>query len=134
MDAFIGGVEAQHSESSCLHLHMLAFGQAAHQHKSLWEIKDLVEQNLITMKQMKQFYDHARNATYPVEDMQEFLQQKRNLELEWPAYKDNAKHGALAYLPHYILEDRKTWPNNIQKIIQAPKKNHREAIELLRNS
>ena len=115
MDAFIGGIEAQHSESSCLHLHMLAFGQAAHQHKSLWEIKELVEKNLITMKQMKHFHDHARNATYPVADMQEFVRQKHKLELDWPAYKDNRKHGALAYLPQYILDDQKSWQHNIQQ-------------------
>ena len=80
-DGMCGAVECQKSSGS-LHLHFWNFVQRAHQHHSIAEIADMLQQALITSEQLKKFCSEICCEAYPLLDTAE--QEVDAKEAHWP--------------------------------------------------
>ena len=84
-DGLAGAVECQKISGS-LHLHFWNYVQRAHQHKTLQEIADLLQQSLITSKQLKRFYENLCCETYP--DEAALNERLDSWEKRWPQFNE----------------------------------------------
>ena len=98
-DAMIGAVEAQKAEG-VLHLHLFLFAQMAMQHKTLKEVADLFQKQLLTPDAWKSYVENVRVATYP--DFELFQKEKPFIESAWPAF---ATDMSLCRPPRNLIRD-----------------------------
>jgi len=97
-DALFGAVETQ--RSGTLHLHFFVFLQRAHQHKTLKEIAEMIEQDLLTVDELKEFHCRVCDESYP--DPKRQKRESEDLEKQWPTFRNDKKLGRI---PAFIWGD-----------------------------
>ena len=99
LDALFGGVENQRSTGT-LHYHFLAFVQRAHQHLTLQQIADMLQDEILKIADLKSYHENICCEWYPEIKKQEAEQD--SLEAQWPAY---AKDKELGKIPAFLWPD-----------------------------
>ena len=83
-DGFCGAVECQ-KVTGALHFHFWAFCQRLHQYHSLEEIATMLQQQLVTSAEFKDFWSNLCCESYPREPSEEEIE---TLEKNWPCFHE----------------------------------------------
>ena len=114
-DAMFGAVECQKT-TGALHYHFFLFVQRLHQHASMQEIADKLQNALVEAQELKDFLAAISCESYS--DLQLFQKEQRMLENNYPTYSehtecDNQKKWGehkLGRLPGFVYDDAKNVP------------------------
>ena len=98
-DALFGGVEAQ--KAGALHLHFHAFIQRVHQHNTLYDIAQMIRDELLSVGALKQYTDWVCNQSYP--DVERSKSEADEVEAQWPKFEQDKRLGRI---PSFVWADQ----------------------------